>query len=194
VFEPFFTAGTTGGGAGLGLSIVYGIVRQSGGYVVIESEPGQGTAFRIYLPRIQDERVARVEVGQTRAHQVASETVLLVEDEDLVRHAARRILAGHGYEVLEARHGGDALLVCEQYRDPIHLMVTDVVMPGMSGHELAERLTRRRPGMKVLYISGYTENTVFDHGVPGDRAWFVQKPFTARSLLDKVRLVLDRVG
>ncbi len=191
IFEPFFTTKGPGKGTGLGLATVYGIVKQSGGHICVYSELGQGTAFKIYLPRV-DPAADPVEPGGLLAHVAQGrETILLVEDEGAVRELARDILEANGYEVLEARHGDEALAICERHSEAIHLMLTDVVMPGMNGRELAERLARLRPETKVLYMSGYTDNAIVIGGVLNGRAVFLQKPFTPDALARKVREVLS---
>jgi CheY-like chemotaxis protein len=191
VFEPFFTTKKSGKGTGLGLSTVYGIVKQCGGYLDLKSEPGTGSTFSVYLPRLE----AMVEPPKARIPVTAScrgeETVLLVEDEDVLRSLLAKFLRLHGYTVLEARHGGEALLLCERHQDPIHLMVTDVVMPLMSGRELADRLAPLRPDMKVLYMSGYTEDAVVQHGVTDLSASFLQKPFKPIDLARRIRVLLQ---
>ena len=190
VFEPFFTTKEPGKGTGLGLSTVYGIVKQSGGYLDLDSEPGAGSTFTIYLPRLE----AIVEPPKAKIPLTASfrgeETVLLVEDEDVLRGLLAKFLRLYGYTVLEARHGGEALLTCERHPGPIHLMVTDVVMPQMSGRELADRLTPLRPEMKVLYMSGYTEDALVQHGVADLSVAFLQKPFRPIELARRVHAVL----
>ena len=190
IFEPFFTTKELGKGTGLGLSTVYGIVKQSEGYIWVYSEPGRGTSFKVYLPRVDAPADAHLEHSPSRTVHKGTETVLLVEDEDGVRALVRQVLAKHGYSVLEARHGGEALLHCERHAEDIHLLVTDVVLEQMSGTELASRLASLRPKMKVLYISGYTDDAILHHGVT-QGTHFLQKPFTTESLARKIRQVLD---
>lgn len=191
IFEPFFTTKSQGKGTGLGLSTVFGIVKQSGGGLSVQSEVGKGTIFELYLPR-GDARAEVVESnGKPAPSPRGSACVLLVEDDDGVRGLARVILAGHGYRVLEAITPGDALLICEQFVEPIDLMLTDVVMPRMSGRELAERLAPLRPEMKVLFMSGYTDDAIVHHGVQSAMMAFVQKPLMPDELLAKIRQVLQ---
>jgi nitrogen-specific signal transduction histidine kinase len=190
IFEPFFTTKEQGKGTGLGLSTVYGIVKQSDGYIFVYSEVGAGTTFKIYLPRVETvaEQTGGEEAAPERLH--ATETVLLVEDEPGVRRVAREALIACGFTVLEARHGIEALLVAKQHPSPIHLLVTDVVMPQMNGPEVASRLASSRPAMKVLYMSGYTDHAVVHHGVIDPGFAFLQKPFSPEDLVQKVREVL----
>ena len=191
LFEPFFTTKPVGKGTGLGLSSVYGIVKQNGGDITVSSQPGRGTAFTIHLPRItKAEEIAeavRVPPGMYRG----TETVLLVEDESGVRQLTREMLARNGYSVLEAGSGPEALRISEQHPGPIDLLLTDAVMPEMSGRELAAGLTASRPGIKVIYMSGYAEDTLAHHGMMDPEMAFLQKPFTAAALGQKVREVLD---
>jgi PAS domain S-box-containing protein len=192
VFEPFFTTKERVKGTGLGLSTVYGIVKQSGGNIWVYSEPGKGTTFKIYLPRVDEpleEVVERVVGGELHR---GDETILVVEDNDEVREVAVRILSGQGYKVLEASQGLDAFLICTEHDGPIHLLLTDVVMPKMSGRELAERLGSIRPRIKVLYMSGYTGNAIVHHGVLEKGMNYIQKPFAVEALARKVREVLDK--
>jgi PAS domain S-box-containing protein len=191
VFEPFFTTKDQGKGTGLGLSTVYGIVKQSGGYIWPYSEPGMGTTFKIYLPRLDE--VAERAATQAKAAPGlrGTETILLVEDEEGVRSLTRQLLQRHGHTVLEAEHGKDALLLCERYSGPIHLLLTDVILAQMSGRELVGRLAPLRPNMRVLYMSGYSDEAIIHHGVLAPGTAFLQKPFTTESLMQKIREVLN---
>lgn len=191
IFDPFFTTKEKGKGTGLGLSTVYGIVKQSGGFVWVYSEPGQGTTFKIYLPKTEAGEAFMAEEQIQPQHLEGSETILLAEDDDSARGLIRSILQEYGYRVLEAQDGEEALRLSEQHEGPIHLLLTDVVMPKMNGRELAERLQPLQPKMKVLYISGYTDNTIVDHGVLESGMQFMQKPFTPKVLASKCRKVLD---
>ncbi len=190
IFEPFFTTKDPGRGTGLGLSTVYGIIKQSDGLILVESEVGRGTRFEVCLPQ-----VAEVAGGDRPKPTVVSasgtETILLVEDNGGLRKLARRILVSAGYRVLPAANGEEALLVLERHEEPVHLLLTDVIMPGMNGRVLAEQVGEVRPGMKVLYTSGYTDDAIVHHGVLDEGTAFVGKPFTAAELLRKVREVLD---
>lgn len=191
IFEPFFTTKELGKGTGLGLSTVHGIVKQSGGHISVYSEPGHGTTFKIYLPRLSRSEENEAAAPTNCPLHRGSETILLVEDEDMVRHVARRILELNGYTVLEASSGHDALSVSQQTPGRIHLMLTDVVMPGISGGETAELLKAQRPDLRVLFMSGHTENSIVHHGVLNPGVAFLQKPFKHDLLVSKVREVLD---
>jgi nitrogen-specific signal transduction histidine kinase/CheY-like chemotaxis protein len=190
IFEPFFTTKEPGKGTGLGLSTVYGIVKQTDGFIWVYSEVGLGTSFKIYLPRVAEVISAKPRSsGAAPAH--GTETILLVEDLEGMRVVARRMLESVGYTVLTANNGEEALRLLDQYKETVHLMLSDVVMPGMSGRDLAEQLRALRPGMKVLYMSGYTDDAVVRHGVLHEGTPFLSKPFTAIDLTRKVREVLD---
>ncbi len=194
IFEPFFTTKGPGKGTGLGLATVYGIVKQSGGSIYLYSEVGRGTSFKVYLPRVEEAPVANLRPAAPAATtQVGGkETLMIVEDDDAVRALTRTVLRGQSYDVIEAVDADDALRWVEEHSDPIHLLVTDVVMPGMSGRDLAERLSALRPEIKVLYVSGYTDDSVVRHGLLEAEIAFLQKPFTPDSLARKVREVLDK--
>jgi signal transduction histidine kinase/CheY-like chemotaxis protein len=191
VFEPFFTTKAVGKGTGLGLSTVHGIVKQSGGHVWVYSEPEHGATFKVYLPRTKEAAPAPVTEKTDHPMPQGAETVLLVEDEAGLRELVRECLEGSGYRVLEARQAAHALEIAGDYAGPIDLLVTDVVMPGMSGRELSERLAASHAGMRVLYMSGYTDDAVVLHGVLAEEMAFLQKPFTLNALARKVRALLD---
>jgi len=194
LFEPFFTTKGPGKGTGLGLATVYGIVKQSGGHVKVYSEPGRGTTFKVYFPAIEavegrgDAEPAAAEPARGK------EVVLLVEDEEGVRRLTQSLLERLGYRVLAAPGGAEALEAAAGHRGEIDVLVTDVVMPQMSGPQVAEALEPLHPGIKVLYLSGYADDAVVRHGVLGAGKAFLQKPFTAAALAEKVRQVLDEQG
>jgi two-component system, cell cycle sensor histidine kinase and response regulator CckA len=193
IFEPFFTTKEEGKGTGLGLATVFGIVRQSGGTISVQSEPGRGTTFRIYFPVAEGSVPPPLSLTPPDLRNLRGwETILLVEDEERVRVLGRTILRKYGYNVLEAQSGGDALLLCEQHPTTIHLLLTDVVMPRISGRQLADRLFPLRPDMKVLYMSGYTDDAILRNGVIDSTIAFIQKPITPDALARKVRETLGR--
>jgi signal transduction histidine kinase len=193
IFEPFFTTKGPGEGTGLGLAMTYGIVKQSGGWIWVYSEIGRGTAFKIYLPMTAGPAAEAPAATRRVADRARTdETVLLVEDQDEVRDLASRVLQRFGYHVLPARSGDEALRVAEDHPQRISLLLTDVVMPGLSGKEVAERLTALRPGLRVLYMSGYTDNIIAQHGVLAPGTAFISKPFTPDSLATAVRAAIDR--
>jgi signal transduction histidine kinase/CheY-like chemotaxis protein len=232
MFEPFFTTKAPGKGTGLGLATVYGVVKHSDGWIWVDTEPGHGTTFRIYLPRVEEARVeearaeesrveesrveeSRVEEIQIRQPEVeaqarqqpasktapslatapkGTETVLVVEDQDGIRDIVRESLRRNGYKVLIAVDGNEALQMASAYQDPIHLLVTDLVMPNIGGRELAQRLTPLRPGMKVLFMSGYSEHSALEIEDTGSSATVLQKPFSLDALASNVRRVLDEPG
>jgi len=193
IFEPFFTTKEVGKGTGLGLSTVYGIVKQSGGNIWVYSEQGLGTVFKVYLPRIDDATASTIarQSQETNAPR-GTETILLVEDEDVVRGLTRKILMQAGYNVLDAKGGDEAIRLCHAHAGPIDLLLTDVVMPEVSGKEVADRLLELRPSIRVLYMSGYTDEAIVQHGVLDANVKFIQKPFTWVGLTRKVREVLNR--
>jgi signal transduction histidine kinase/CheY-like chemotaxis protein len=197
VFEPFFTTKTKAKGTGLGLSVVYGIVKQSHGHIWVYSEPGKGSVFKIYLPRMKATESEAEETRRTPGPvQIprGRETILLVEDEGLVLGLAERILRGQGYLVVAAQSAADALTACQTHPESIDLLLTDVVMPGEGGKALAARLQEIHPQMKVLYMSGYADDAIVHHGALEPGAHFLQKPFTPEGLARKVREVLDSLS
>jgi PAS domain S-box-containing protein len=191
IFDPFFTTKAPGKGTGLGLATVYGIVKQANGHVAVYSEPGRGATFKVYLPRIEEPLPAPAPQPRSSEPRRGNETILLAEDDDAVRSLTRLALQAEGYVVLEARQGDEALKIGRQHAGPIDLLISDVVMPGGGGRELAERLAANRPELRVLYLSGYTDDAIVRHGVLDAEAAFLQKPFTMRALALKVREVLE---
>jgi PAS domain S-box-containing protein len=190
IFEPFFTTKEKGKGTGLGLSTVYGIVKQSNGFIWVYSEPGNGTTFKVYFPRMQGEVSQIANARDSMAATMGNETVLLVEDENSVRALAGRILCERGYKVLQAENGMEALKMAQEFSGKIDLVITDVVMPGISGAVLVARLESLRPETKSLYISGYTDTAIVDHGILNSKVAFLQKPFTIQNFAQKVREVI----
>jgi len=191
IFEPFFTTKEIGKGTGLGLSTVYGIVNQLGGYIVVKSTVGVGTAFEIYLPAEKENEILIGNQAKTGELPTGAETILLVEDEELVRTLSRQMLETCGYQVFEAKDGFEALEVCQKHGKQIHLLLTDVVMPLMSGRELAEKIKQVHPTIKILFTSGYTEDGIVRHGIRESEMNFLQKPFSFNDLSKKVRELLD---
>jgi len=191
IFEPFFTTKQVGVGTGLGLSTVYGIVKQSGGYIWVNSEIGKGSEFKVYLPFVEGEKQDKKEKKRLEQFPYGSETILLVEDEEMVRDLTRRILELCGYTVVEARNGVEALKICEEISETISLLMTDVVMPQMNGRELSEKVSEINPSIKTLFTSGYMNDRVMRHGVSDDEVNFIQKPFAPDVLARKIRQLLD---
>jgi CheY-like chemotaxis protein len=194
LFEPFFTTKPATHNSGLGLTTVYGIVAQSGGYIAVESEPLAGTTFRFYLPRVSAEEAGPAGAEPPPSPAGGSETILLVEDEDAVRVLASRALTSQGYAVMEARNGREALALAEQASGVVDLLLTDVVMPEMGGEELVQRLALAFPRLRVMYMSGYTEADKLQPGILDSEIPFLPKPFSAESLLLRVRAALDALS
>ena len=191
LFEPFFTTKQKGKGTGLGLCTVYGIVKQSNGFIWVYSEPGRGTTFKIYFPTATGATDSTKEREESKPVLQGSETVLVVEDEAAVRELTIRILRDRGYNVLEAAGGQEALQIAREYAGEIHLVLTDVVMPAISGSTVVARLVAERPGIRSLFVSGYTDDAIVQHGILDSNVAFLQKPFTVEGLIHKIREVLD---
>jgi len=189
IFEPFFTTKEVGKGTGLGLSTVYGIVQQSEGGLFVYSEPERGSTFKVYLPQV--DRLPSAPPTFEIGDQSGTETILLVEDEPALRSLTKRILSSAGYTVLDADSGDEALAVLAAHTAPVHLLLTDVVMPGMNGRDLATRVVAMRPGIRVLFASGYTDDALFRHGVLDDGSCFISKPYAPGELRQKIREALS---
>jgi two-component system cell cycle sensor histidine kinase/response regulator CckA len=191
IFEPFFTTKPMGHGTGLGLSTVHGIVKQSEGHIEVYSEPGQGTTFKVYLPRVEGAAESRPVSRATAGRYEGDETVLVVEDEEIIRRVVCESLRMNGYTVLEVADGSQAITICERQDQPIDLLITDVIMPLMNGPELVRRVKAVRPHLLTLFISGYTDRALIHQGLREAGTAFLQKPFTPDVLVRKVREVLD---
>jgi CheY-like chemotaxis protein len=194
IFEPFFTTKESGRGTGLGLSTVYGIVKQSGGYIWVYSEPAKGSTFKVYLPRVEETAEETPAGPATLRAQRGTETVLLVEDEEALRELIQTVLTEQGYDVLPSLDPQHAEQIADRFDGEIHLLLTDVVMPGMSGRELAGRVSARRPEIRVLYMSGYTDNVISSGGMLERGLAFLQKPFSPATLVRKLREVLNHTA
>jgi len=191
IFEPFFTTKEKGKGTGLGLSMVYGIVKQSGGHILAYSEAGEGTSIKIYLPSVTETPEPLSKSKGKKSSQRGSETILLVEDDENVKKMTKKTLERLGYTVIIAKGGEDGLAEFNKQKESISILITDVVMPNMSGKELADKITKIRPDIKVLFISGYTDNAIVHHGILEPGTYFMQKPFTPDQLAKKVRMIFD---
>jgi CheY-like chemotaxis protein len=190
IFEPFFTTKEVGNGTGLGLSTVFGIVKQSGGDIVVYSEIGHGTTFKIYFPRV-DESVQKVKwPDDAKGDLKGTETILLVEDEEIVRNLVREVLTNNGYHVLEADNGKAAVSIVKTYLEPIHLLLADVIMPGMSCRTMKDAIVKLRPDIKVLFMSGYTDDSIASKGMFDSGTAFIEKPFSPEALARKIREIL----
>jgi CheY-like chemotaxis protein len=192
IFEPFFTTKEAGKGTGLGLSTVYGIVQQAGGAIWVYSELGRGTTFKLYLPRVGGDPRPHQPSAAAAEKERGTETILLTEDDEMVRALASTVLSSYGYRVLESANGTEAISICERHAEAIHLLITDVVMPGMSGRALVDRLAKLRPEIKALYMSGYTDRAIVHQQVLDEKTPFIQKPFAPQAFAKKVREVLDQ--
>lgn len=194
IFEPFFTTKEKGKGTGLGLSTVYGIVKQSGGHITVDTEQGQGSTFKVYFKAIEDDVSPHVDHHKTSDQLTGEETILIVEDENAVLDLMMRVLDQHGYNVIQSFSAEDALKQIEKIKEPIHILLTDVVLPGMNGRELAEQVVQLRPETKIIYMSGYTDHAIGNKGILDENTDYIQKPFSPFFLLKKVREVLDNTN
>ena len=192
IFDPFFTTKEVGRGTGLGLATVYGMVKQNSGFIYVYSEPGEGSTFKIYLPRHKEKTAETPTASVKKPVPGGNETILVAEDEEILLQTCKHVLERQGYTVLAARKPGEALTLAEQHPGEIHMLLTDVVMPEMNGRELAERLQVLRPETKCLFMSGYTAEVVARHGVLDRGVEFIEKPFSFTGLAEKVRGVLDK--
>jgi CheY-like chemotaxis protein len=192
LFEPFFTTKESGKGTGLGLAMVYGVVKQNNGFINVYSEPGQGATFKIYLPRHWSQEIPLPEKKITRPDKCENETVLLVEDEPAILHMITTMLEQEGYNVVAADMPGEAIRMANEHHGDIHLLISDVVMPEMNGRELAKKILSAHPHLKCLFMSGYTANVIAHRGILEEGVHFIQKPFSKEDLTDKVRKVLDQ--
>ena len=191
IYEPFFTTKSHDHGTGLGLATVYGIVKQNNGFINVYSEPGKGTTFKIYLPRVTTGQSKTVPAQKATSVQKGSETILMVEDEKSILELGTRILKNNGYTVLSASTPGEALALVEKYGDQIQLVLSDVVLPEMNGRELMNNILKKQPSVKCIFMSGYTANVIAHHGVLDEGVQFLPKPFNINTLVEKVRSVLD---
>jgi CheY-like chemotaxis protein len=194
IFEPFFTTKPTDKGTGLGLATVHGIVKQSGGHITVYSEPGHGTTFKVYLPAIEQALADEPPASQLAEAPGGHETILLCEDDEPVRELIDQALRTAGYHLITANRAEQALAAAAAHVGPIELLITDVIMPNMNGRALSERISTARPGLRTVFISGYTSDVIAHHGVLDKGVEFLEKPFTRRELLTKVRAVLDKAG